>query len=117
MVSMSARWRVLVAAATLGVVPSLLAGCTTYRAARLYTRGTEALEQGHTALAIETLEQAAALAPHASEIHNHLGLAYRSAGRHRKARAAFELAVELDCDNAAAASNLRAARKAEGEVP
>jgi Flp pilus assembly protein TadD len=117
MVSMSARWRVLVAAATLLVVPSLLAGCTTYRAARLYGRGTQALEQGDTARAIDALEQAAVLAPHASEIHNHLGLAYRSAGRHREARAAFEFAVELDCDNHAAASNLRAAREAEEEVP
>jgi len=51
-----------------------------------------------------------ALWPEASEVHNHLGLAYVRAGRDDHAEAAFRRAVELDCDNEAAEHNLRAAR-------
>jgi tetratricopeptide (TPR) repeat protein len=74
--------------------------------ARHYAAGTEALERRETALAIAELEEAAALVPHASEIRNHLGLAYWSEGRIDDARAAFETALTLDCDNAAARANL-----------
>ena len=47
-------------------------------------------------------------APQASEIHNHLGIAYLGVGRTEDARRSFERAVALDCDNRAAQSNLRA---------
>jgi Flp pilus assembly protein TadD len=92
-------------------------GCAALEAARLYARGTEALERGETARAIVELERAAALAPHASEIQNHLGIAYVAAGREADAVAAFRRAVELDCDNQAALVNLRRfeARDREGE--
>jgi Flp pilus assembly protein TadD len=98
---------VLVALASMGIA----AGCesTPVRAlegARHYSAGTEALNEGRGAKAIEELEQAAALVPQASEIQNHLGLAYWSDGRIDAARAAFERAIELDCDNLAARANL-----------
>lgn len=115
---MSARWRALVAAAALGLASAMaMAGCASYQAARLYARGTEALDRGEPERAIRDLERAAELAPRASPIQNHLGLAYRSAGRHEEAVAAFERALELDCDNHAAASNLRAANAGAGGVP
>jgi Flp pilus assembly protein TadD len=50
--------------------------------------------------------QAAALKPESSKIQNHLGIAYERTGEQAAALAAFERAVELDCDNAAASANL-----------
>ena len=55
------------------------------------------------------LERAAALAPHASEIQNHLGLAYAASGREGDALRAFRRAVDLDCDNRQALHNLAVA--------
>jgi Flp pilus assembly protein TadD len=95
----------------------LLLGCAGVEAARLYGEGTEALDRGEFALAVERLERAAVLQPHASEIQNHLGIAYRAAGREAEARAAFERAVELDCDNAAARYNLRSSPSVETPPP
>ncbi len=77
-----------------------------FRGARHYAAGTEALERDDDTQAIAELEQAAVLVPHASEIQNHLGLAYWSDGRPQSAQVAFEKAIELDCDNAAARINL-----------
>ena len=87
----------------------VLAGCASFRGARLYDSGTRALERGDSAQAIADLEQAALLVPQASEIHNHLGLAYLQAERPDDALAAFRHAVALDCDNRAAQQNLHAA--------
>lgn len=81
-------------------------GCATFRAARLYDSGTRALDRGEVAEAIADLERAATLSPRASEIQNHLGLAYAAAGRPDDARRAFERALELDCGNEAARHNL-----------
>ena len=92
-----------------GGVASALAGCASYQGARLYQSGTAALERGESARAVAALERAAELVPHASEVQNHLGLAYALAGRHEEARSAFRRALELDCDNRAARENLRAA--------
>ena len=89
----------------------LLVGCTSYRAARLYHSGTAALDRGDSGRAIAELEQAAELAPAASEVQNHLGLAYAAAGRPEDALHAFRRAVEFDCDNAAASENLRIAER------
>ncbi len=89
------------------------------RAARYYAAGTRALERGDDAVAIAELERAVALMPNASEIHNHLGLAYWSDGRERAAERELARALELDCDNEAARANLarlrdvRAAAEAE----
>ncbi len=87
----------------------LLGGCASHRGALLYKTGTEALDSGDSELAIARLKQAAELVPQASEIQNHLGLAYAASGRDRRALHAFRRAVELDCDNAAAVENLAAA--------
>jgi len=84
-------------------------GCGSLRGARLYSSGTRALDTGDPARAVADLEAAAALLPEASEVHNHLGLAYARAGRDEQAMAAFRRAVALDCDNRAAQHNLQAA--------
>ncbi len=83
-----------------------LGGCTSFQGTRLYGSGSEALERGETARAIADLERAAELLPDASEVQNHLGLAYDAAGRPEAAQQAFERAVALDCDNEAAQQNL-----------
>jgi Flp pilus assembly protein TadD len=90
------------------LVPSLAltTGCASYRGAQLYQSGTLALDQGEPQRAIRELEGAARLVPHASEIQNHLGLAYAEAGRVEEARQAFRRALALDCDNRAARENL-----------
>jgi lipoprotein NlpI len=93
-------------------------GCASYRGAQLYQSGTRALDRGEPAVAIADLEQAAALVPEASEVQNHLGLAYAAAGRDDEALQAFERAVEIDCENRAAVQNLEfARRRSEGGAP
>ncbi|GEM_PF-2259343 len=77
-----------------------------WQAGRLYVDGTAALDRGEHARAIVALEEAARLVPEASAVRNHLGLAYQGAGQPDRARAAFEAALELDCDNEAARANL-----------
>ncbi len=84
-----------------------LPGCGSYRGARLYGSGSEALAAGDLASAVADLEAAARLVPQASEVHNHLGIAYLAQGRPEAARRAFERAVTLDCSNPAAVANLR----------
>jgi len=83
-------------------------GCASLDGYRHFEAGNAALDRGDAATAVAELEQAAALAPERSEVHNHLGLAYAAAGRPDEARSAYERAVALDCDNRAAAENLRA---------
>lgn len=85
------------------------------RAARYYAAGTRALDRGESRAAIEALEFAVDLMPNASEIHNHLGLAYWSEGRSEEALRELEHAVELDCENEAARVNL-ARLRAESHV-
>jgi Flp pilus assembly protein TadD len=101
-------------AAAVALALLALPACASYQGARLYRSGSLALERGDAAAAIRDLEQAAHLVPQASEVRNHLGLAYQSAGRDAEALEAFRSAVELDCDNAAAQANLAAA---EGRAP
>ncbi len=81
-------------------------GCGTASGGLHYSRGTQALEAGDTAEAISHLERAAVLVPHASEVQNHLGIAYQAAGRPDDARRAYQRALDLDCDNGAAQQNL-----------
>lgn len=81
-----------------------------FEAARYYARGTQALERGDLATAISALERASALQPTASEIQNHLGLAYWEGARRDDALLALERAVALDCDNRAAQTNLERLR-------
>jgi Flp pilus assembly protein TadD len=104
----------LTSASRLGLLWGLLllfaSGCTTFEGARLYSRGTAALEAGRTESAVADLERAAELVPEASEVQNHLGIAYQAAGRDAEAVRAFERAVALDCDNAAAQINLERIR-------
>jgi Flp pilus assembly protein TadD len=103
-----ARFAVLVALALLG--------CASLEGARLYRSGTSALDRGEPARAIADLERAAQLVPQASEVQNHLGLAYAAAGREQDAARAFRRAVELDCENAAARENLRAFEQRRAEA-
>lgn len=95
----------------LAPVLALALGCAALEGHRRFEAGNAALDRGEVARAILELERAAALVPEASEVQNHLGIAYAADGRHRDALAAFERAVALDCDNRAAAENLRAARR------
>jgi Flp pilus assembly protein TadD len=88
----------------------LLSGCATLEGYRHYRLGNAALDRGDVLRAVVELELAARLVPERSEVQNHLGIAYVAAGRPRDALAAFERAVALDCDNAAAQENLAAAR-------
>ena len=97
-------------------LPFALAGCASFEGARLYRSGTAALDRGDSEAAIADLERAAQLVPTASEVQNHLGLAYAAAGRDEDARNAFRRAVDLDCDNRAAVGNLRVAEQSAGEV-
>jgi Flp pilus assembly protein TadD len=90
---------------------ALALGCAAVEGHRRFEAGNAALDRGDAALAVAELERAAALVPEASEVQNHLGIAYAAAGRDADALAAFERAVALDCDNRAAAENLRAARR------
>lgn len=97
-------------ALAVGTSLALVLGCTSLEGARLYARGTDALERGDGAEAVVELERAAELLPEASPVQNHLGLAYVQVGRDAEARAAFQRAVDLDCSNQAAQHNLRAAK-------
>jgi len=97
---------VLCAVLVLGVV-----GCSSYQGARLYQSGTLALDRGDSARAVEELERAAELVPEASEVQNHLGLAYAAAGRDDDALKAFQRAVDIDCGNLAAVENLAVAQR------
>lgn len=109
MTHQAAAWRigfVLAFAATSGLACSSLPPVRAIRAARYYAAGSEALDRGDAAAAIADLERAASLMPSASEIQNHLGLAYWSDGREDAAQQALERALELDCDNDAARVNL-----------
>ena len=89
-----------------------LAGCAGFRAARLYQEGTLALNAGDPELAVIRFSEAGRLQPEASEIQNHLGLAFAASGQHAKALSAFQWAVDLDCSNEAAVRNLTAAQAA-----
>lgn len=81
-------------------------GGASWEAAHLYTSGTGALDRGEAESAVRQLERAVALAPWASEIRNHLGLAYAAVGRPEAAQRSFEDALQLDCRNDAARRNL-----------
>ena len=87
-----------------------LVACSAIEGARLYSDGTRALERGDTASAVRSLELAAERTPEVSEVQNHLGIAYLAAGRRDDALRAFQRAVALDCDNAAAQRNLELLR-------
>lgn len=99
---------------SLAIALSLALGCASVEGHRHFEAGNAALDRGDAARAVAELERAAVLVPEASEVQNHLGIAYAAAGREADALAAFERAVALDCDNHAAAENLRAARRRNG---
>ncbi|MEN8160699.1 MAG: tetratricopeptide repeat protein [Myxococcota bacterium] len=95
----------------LALTALLALGCAAIEGHRHFEAGNRALDRGDAAAAVTAFERAATLVPEASEVQNHLGLAYTAAGRDEDALAAFERAVVLDCDNQAAAANLSAARR------
>lgn len=88
-----------------------------FRGAKLYSTGTAALNAGDLPRAIADLSEASRLAPEASEIQNHLGLAYWANGETGRARSAFERSLELDCENEAAQQNLAGLEAAKGVSP
>ena len=94
-----------------------LLGCSTIEGYRHFQAGNLALDRGDAAAAVAELERAAQILPERSEVFNHLGIAYATAGRREDARLAFERAVALDCDNRAAQANLRAAQTAASGAP
>ncbi len=87
------------------------------RGARHFAAGNDALAESDTTRAVQELERAAVLVPHASEIQNHLGIAYLAEGRSQLAETAFERAVELDCENVAAEANLQRLRRSSDRFP
>ena len=103
-------WKARIALLAVVLLPAC-ATLETLRAASLYRDGTRELVDGNETRAVQRLERARELAPEVSAIHNHLGLAYAAARRNAAALEAFERAVALDCDNAAAQRNLEAARR------
>jgi Flp pilus assembly protein TadD len=110
--SAAERPRVLAGLALLAALAGVLAlaGCASVEAMRAFQRGTAALDRGDARAAVDELERAAVLAPEASAVQNHLGIAYEAAGRPDAALRAYERAVELDCENEAASRNLGALR-------
>src|SRR5512134_3385827 len=100
----AARLRALAGLALLAALAAALplAGCASFEAMRAFRRGTAALDRGDATAAVDELERAAALAPAASAVQNHLGIAYEAAGRPQDALRAYERAVALDCENEAA---------------
>ena len=109
---MRRRVTIGLAAVLTAAILAIVVGCASYRGARLYQSGSAALERGEVERAVADLERSAALVPHASEVQNHLGLAYGAAGRDEDALRAFRRAVELDCDNQQAVHNLALAEHA-----
>lgn len=99
------------ARAAVPILGAWLLGCASLEGARLYRDGSAALDRGEPEQAIALLERAAERVPQASEVQNHLGIAYARAGRHDAALAAWRRAVALDCENTAARSNLREAER------
>jgi len=113
-----ALWLALVVALALGSAACQSGPVRAFRGAQHYAAGSEALERGDSDRAVSELERAAELVPHASEIQNHLGLAYLSKGERDRAQAAFRTAIALDCDNEAAQSNLeRSLRDGQDSSP
>ena len=100
--------------AATAVLFALVLGCSAIEGAHFYREGTRALERGDTDGAVRSLELAAERVPEASEVQNHLGIAYLASGRRDDAVRAFARAVALDCNNAAARRNLDLLR---GESP
>lgn len=93
-------------------------GCSHLGGLGHFQAGTAALDEGDVSRAVLELQAAATLLPEVSEVHNHLGLAYAAQGDLGQARGSFQRAVDLDCDNGPAQSNLALADAvARGEVP
>lgn len=99
------------------LVALALPACASLEATQLYRSGTAALDRGDAVHAVADLERAAALAPGASHIQNHLGIAYEQVGRRDDARRAYESAVALDCENEAAQANLAALTGGHAPAP
>jgi Flp pilus assembly protein TadD len=94
------------AGAFAGALGVLILGCSTIESARLYRDGTRALEDGGSGARRPLARARRRASADVSEVQNHLGIAYLASGRRDEALRAFERAVALDCDNAAARRNL-----------
>ena len=104
------------------LVGGFLGGCQSaplraWQGAQHFAAGDAALEREDPQAAIRELTLAATLVPHASEIQNHLGLAYWKAGDQVAAVRAFEAALAIDCDNQPARVNLEHLLEVSARVP
>jgi Tfp pilus assembly protein PilF len=96
-----------------------LAGCGAFEGPRLHVQGTEALERGEYSEARDALSRAAVLVEHpsqASQVQNHLGLAYLGEGDKALAEQSFRRAIDLDCRNEAAQHNLEVVLRRPGDT-
>src|SRR5213080_2896397 len=98
----------------LGLV--LLNGCAEPGPGALL-QGERLLREGQYAQAIPKLEQAARLLPRDARAWNHLGLAYHGGGRGQDAAKAYQQAVALDRNLAAAHFNLGCLHLEQNNVP
>ncbi len=89
--------------AAAGLLP--LAGCTP-AGPRALLKGERLMRAGNYAAAVAKLEEATQLLPNQPPAWNHLGLAYHGAGRPEEAIRAYQRALALDRNLAAARYNL-----------
>src|SRR6266536_2482156 len=87
------------------LVPLLFGGCAD-PGPRALLQGDRFLRKADFARAIEKLERATRLLPKEARAWNHLGLAYHGAGRREQAVKAYQQALTLDRNLAAAHYNL-----------
>src|SRR5258708_2224742 len=85
--------------------PVLFSGCAD-SGPRALLQGEHLVRESKYAQAIPKLEQAARLLPRDARAWNHLGLAYHGGGRDQEAAKAYQQALALDRNLAAAHFNL-----------
>ena len=98
------------------LVPVLFSGCAD-PGPRALLQGERLAREGQYAQAIPKLEQAARLLPRDARAWNHLGLAYHGGGRGQDAAKAYQQAVALDRNLAAAHFNLGCLHLEQNNVP
>lgn len=82
----------------------------------LHLLGVVANQSGHPEAAVELIDRAIALNPHAAVFHNNLGLAYRAMGRPTDATACYRRALQLRPAYAEAIYNLAITLKDQGRL-
>lgn len=109
----------------LGVGAALLTGCATGKEAEVkrlqaqsaYERGMSEFTEGHTAIAISSLQEAIQLDPAVPQYYNALGVVNLGRGRNPEALEGFKRAVELNPTYGEARHNLGVAYAVLGQWP